>query len=465
MLPDKLFFERMKLIYDAPDEVAGWYSSTHGRGLRINPLKLPSERAGELGFSLEPVPFSPLGFRLTDENERPGRSAWHHAGAFYMQEPSAMSAVTALDPQPGERILDMCAAPGGKSTQIAALLKQSGLLFANEFVRSRANILVSNIERMGIRNAVVTSLHPDTIAERLTGFFHRVLVDAPCSGEGMFRREEAAVTEWSAEHVRTCAVRQRGILDSAAKCVVEGGVLVYSTCTFAPEENEMTVAAFLYDHPDFHLEPIPAQFGRNAMDGQQLAAFASAHPSDVCCTHVPESITYARRIFPSDGGEGHFVARMRRDGAAKPDAEECNLPAAVSDSAPLNELLESCFTEPLRGYILTQGDSIYLLPCTAELLSGLPVIRAGVLLGTIEKKRIEPHHALFMATAPSVCRSRLELDADSPLLDRFLHGEQLEVSDELRGYTVVTCSGVSVGFGKASGGALKNRYPKGLRLL
>jgi len=463
LLPSPLFFDRMNLIYDAPDEVRRWYDRPHGRGMRINPLKLSPGRIAEMGFELEPVPFSPLGYRLTNDEQRPGKSPWHHAGAIYMQEPSAMSAVTALDPQPGERILDMCAAPGGKSTQIAALLNRSGILFANEYVRSRANILVSNIERMGIPNAVVTSLHPDAIAQRFPGWFDRVLVDAPCSGEGMFRREEAAVAEWSPEHVRTCAARQRGILDSAAQCVAEGGVLVYSTCTFAPEENELTVAAFLSEHPDFYIEAIDAGFGRPGLDADRLKAFAAAHGQDISGIAIPDSITLTRRIFPSDGGEGHFVARLRKSGTLQPHDDEFS--CTESHSGPAAGLLESCFDTPLNGWLHQQGDSHYLLPCPMELLSGLPVVRAGVLVGTAEKKRIEPHHALFMAADPASCRNRLELSADSRELERFLHGEQIDAPDDLRGYTVVLCSGIITGFGKASGGALKNRYPKGLRLL
>lgn len=463
MLPSQRFFDRMKLIYDSPSEVADWYRQPHGRGLRINPLKMPADRINEMGFDLEPVPFSPLGYRLTDDSQRPGRSPWHHAGAIYMQEPSAMSAVTALDPKPGERVLDLCAAPGGKTTQIAALLGRRGILFANEYVRSRANILVSNIERMGIPNAVVTSLHPDAIAQRFAGWFDRVLVDAPCSGEGMFRREEAAVTEWSPEHVKACAARQQGILHSASQCVAPGGVLVYSTCTFAPEENELTVAAFLSSHPEFSIERIDAEFGRPGLDADRLSAFASEHGCDA--VPIPDDIILTRRIFPSDGGEGHFVARMKREGVLSPHSEDEFCLPVPCGSAQAEDLLEACFDPAPRGHLYTQGDSVYLLPCPSELLEGLPVVRAGVLLGTLEKKRIEPHHSLFMAADPSSCRNRLELTADSVQLDRFLHGEQIDAPDDLRGYSAVLCSGIVTGFGKASGGALKNRYPKGLRLL
>ena len=223
--------------------------------------------------------------------------------------------------------------------------------------------------------------------------------------------------------------------------------------------------AFHKDHPDFFIDSIETSFGRDAMTPEQLQAFVLAHPSDVCSASIPENITLARRIFPADGGEGHFVVRMRRRGERRTTSEDWCLEAAESSVPLINELLDSCFSRRPVGFVHTQGDSIYLLPCPAELISGLPVVRAGVLAGTIEKKRIEPHHALFMSADPENCLSRLELDADSPQLEKFLHGEQLDVSDELRGYTAVLCSGIIVGFGKASGGALKNRYPKGLRLL
>jgi len=376
-----------------------------------------------------------------------------------------MSAVTALDPRPGERVLDLCAAPGGKTTQIAAMMNGLGLLFANEYVRSRANILVSNIERMGISNAIITSLHPDAIAQRFPNWFDRVLVDAPCSGEGMFRREEAAVTEWSVEHVRTCAARQRGILSSAAQCVAEGGVLVYSTCTFAPEENELTIAHFLSDHPDFHLENIESDFGRHGLDPQQLKAFTDAFPDSAISSTIPDDIVLTRRIFPDDGGEGHFVARLRRSGSRVKEENDSELPECSGASEPVRKLLADCFYNLPHGYVHTQGDTVYLLPCPAELISGLPVVRAGVPIGTIEKNRIEPHHALFMAADPQNCRNKLALEADDPELDSFLHGQQLDVCDDLKGYTAVLCGGIVTGFGKASGGALKNRYPKGLRLL
>ena len=268
-----------------------WQGTAH-RGLRRNPLKCGEAQLRDaLPFPIEPTAFSPLSYRFNAGEEGVGRLPAHHAGLFYVQEPSACSAVTALDPQPGERVLDLCAAPGGKSTQIAGLLGGEGLLWSNEIVKSRAQILLSNVERLGVRNAVVSSCRPQRLCEGLQGFFDRVLVDAPCSGEGMFRRDPAAVSQWTPESPAACAQRQRAILDSAALAVKEGGVLTYSTCTFAKEENEDNVEWFLAAHPEFELVPLELPFGRPGVNGLPV-----------------------RRIYPMDGGEGHFVAKFRRVG-------------------------------------------------------------------------------------------------------------------------------------------------------
>ena len=264
------------------------YEKPHRRGVRLNTLKCDAETlARTLPFPLAPTPFSPLSY-YAPEAVRMASLPLYHAGAFYSQEPSASSAVTLLDPQPGEKVLDLCAAPGGKSTQIAALTGDRGLLWSNEVVRSRASALASNLERMGVKNAVVSSVYPEVLAEKLEGYFDRVLVDAPCSGEGMFRRDPQAIAEWSPAHVEACAARQLAILGSAPRCVREGGVLVYSTCTFSEEENEGVVRAFLRENPGFVLEKPDVAFGRPAYGVDAV------------------------RIFPMDGGEGHFAARFRR---------------------------------------------------------------------------------------------------------------------------------------------------------
>lgn len=222
------------------------------KGIRVNTLKISAEEfAGISPFSLSPVPWEASGYYIAEE--KPGRSAYHDAGLFYVQEPSAMCAAPLLDVRPGERVLDLCAAPGGKGTQLAQAMRGQGILVLNEKIPARAKILLQNVERMGIVNAVVTCADPETIAERFEGYFDKVLVDAPCSGEGMLRKEEEAAANWSPENVAMCAARQKKLLDSAARTVRAGGQLVYSTCTFAEEEDEENAAGFLARHPEFIL--------------------------------------------------------------------------------------------------------------------------------------------------------------------------------------------------------------------
>ena len=410
------------------------------RGLRRNPLKC---RQGELEpllpFPWKETPFSPLS-SYAPADWKPGALPAHHAGLFYVQEPSACSAVTALDPQPGDRVLDLCAAPGGKSTQIAGQLEGRGLLWANEIVRSRAQILLSNVERLGVRNGVVSSCHPQRLCEGLRGFFDRVLVDAPCSGEGMFRRDPQAIGQWTPEAPAACAQRQRAILDSAALAVGEGGVLVYSTCTFSREENEDNVRWFLSAHPEFELVPLDLAFGRPGVEGLPV-----------------------RRVFPMDGGEGHFVAKFRRVGENPCRAGEFAGLLPQKEEGEPRALFEELFTCPWPGNAARFGEQVLLLPQGLPELSGLGVLRAGVELCRKKGKRWEPSHAAFQAARKEDCRQALDLPWDSPALLAFLRGEEIDC--EGKGYTALCAGGVPTGFGKASGGRLKNHYPKGLRNL
>ena len=376
----------------------------HFRGIRVNTLKFDVNHCERLGLPIRKCPFSDSGFYLDSDEMSIGNSPWHHAGAFYSQEPSAMSAVTVLNPQPGERVLDMCAAPGGKSTQIAALLNGEGLLWSNEYVRKRAQILLSNVERMGIRNCVVSSTHPDRLAEGLRGFFDRVLVDAPCSGEGMFRRD--------------------------------------------PQADEDVIASFLDSHPEFCLEPCGVEFGRPGYDRSDKY-----------------DLTLTRRIFPMDGGEGHFAARLRKTGECFDAPVQTAAARQIDDEKRAAALFAECFHVAPYGRICRIGESCYLLPELMPDVKGLGVLRGGVLLGDIMKNRIEPSHALFMAAHAEECKGIVSLSHDSPALAAFLHGEEISVDGSLKGYVAVACEGTVTGFGKCSGGRLKNRYPKGLRTL
>lgn len=429
------------------------YEEPPYRGIRINTLKICEERFKEIfKFKIKKSPFSKDSYYLEDDVNSIGNLPLHHAGAFYVQEPSASSAVTALDPQPYEKILDLCAAPGGKSTQIAASLRGHGFLWSNEIVGSRARVLLSNIEQMGVRNAVVSSCTPEVLCEKLCGFFDKVLVDAPCSGEGMFRKNPEAIMEWSPEHVKACAKRQLAILRTAAKALKKDGVLVYSTCTFSLEENEGGVYNFLKENADFALEDIDAQFGR--------ASFNVGLSGNLIDT------SRARRIFPQDGGEGHFVAKMRKigDGAKKVRSFDYKT-AKNTDNKLGREIFSQLFNCDVYGKIAKVADKFVILPEGLLDLSGLGVLRAGVLLATSKGSVWEPAHAAFMAASKEELKFSVDLSSDSGEILDYLRGHEISIDDKLSGYIGVCVDGIVAGFGKAVNGRLKNKYPKGLRIL
>ena len=396
--------------------------------LRFNPLK---GDAPNMPFVKEPVPWESCGYYY-DPEARPGLHPYHEAGVYYLQEASAMSAVSLLDPQPGERVCDLCAAPGGKTTQIAGRMLSEGFLLCNEINPKRAKILSRNIERMAVANALVTNEHPARLAEKYPGFFDRVLIDAPCSGEGMFRKEEAAVTDWSQETVEMCARRQSEILQSGAALVVPGGRLVYSTCTFAPEENEQAIGNFLQNHPEFALEDVSAPWFTRVGTGMF-------------------------RLWPHKLlGEGHFVAVLRKTGG-----EETDIPTEKGGKLPKeweNFAKDLGISLP-AGKLLTFGQSLFYAPEEMPQIKGVKVMRPGLELGQLKKDRFEPAHALALWLKNAA--NTLVLDPDSPLLAAYLRGET--VPCDSRGWTLVKAGDFTIGWGKADGKVLKNHYPKGLR--
>ena len=343
-----------------------------------------------------------------------------------------MSAVQLLDPRPGERICDLCAAPGGKTTQIAGRMAGEGFLLCNEWSPKRAKILSRNIERMGVANALVTNEHPQTLADHYPGFFDRVLIDAPCSGEGMFRKEEAAVTDWSPETVEMCARRQAEILHSGAQLVRPGGRLVYSTCTFAPEENEQAIEQFLQTHPEFTPEAVEAPWFTPAGQG--------------CFRMWPHKLL----------GEGHFAAVLRRNEGAADPAADC-------PGQPLPGLWKE-FAADLKitlpaGKAITFGAQLYWAPEDMPDIRGIKVLRPGLELGELKKGRFEPAHALAMWL--DGCAETQDFPADSRQILQYMNGQT--VPSQKKGWCLVTVDGYSIGWGKGDGNVLKNHYPKGLR--
>ncbi len=440
-LPESFIKELNTVLGDDTEKYISLFSQPPYRGISVNRLKTTPDRLKSLlPLELTSCPFYKDGFYIPTETQGIGNSPLHHAGAFYVQEPSAMSAVTLLSPERGDRVLDLCAAPGGKSVQIASTLGGAGLLWSNEIVKSRAQILLSNFERAGIRNGVISSLHPDTLCTRLEGFFDKVLVDAPCSGEGMFRKDERALTEWSREHVRACAARQLSVLESGARALRRGGILVYSTCTFSYEENEGVINEFLKRNSDFEGVDISEPFGRK---------------TELSC---------GIRITPVEGGEGHFGARLRKKGDSDRRNSFESRRKSTGEQARLSEnLLEEIFKKRPDGELKMIGDKVYLLPEEMPDISDISIIRAGLLIGELKKNRIEPCHSLFTSFRPEMFNSVLDLSLDDERIAEYLSGSEIDAEGK-SGYTAVAFCGITAGFGKCSGGRLKNKYPKGLRV-
>ena len=429
MLPEA-FLERMKhQLGDEYEDFLGSLERPRAVALRYNPLKGP---APKLPFVGESVPWEPEGFYY-DPDSRPGLHIYHEAGVYYLQEASAMAPVALLDPQPGEKICDLCSAPGGKTTQIAGRMMGRGFLLCNEWSPKRAKILSRNIERMAVANALVTNESTDRLAARFPGFFDRVLVDAPCSGEGMFRKEEAAITDWSQETVEMCARRQAEILHNAARMVRPGGRLVYSTCTFAPEEDELAVAAFLESHPDFEPEVIDTPWFVPAPNG-------------------------GHRLWPHKLlGEGHFAAVLKKTNGE----EEADIPTVSGEKLPKEWQTfakELGITLP-PGKAVSYGTNLFRVPEETPDLKKLKVLRPGLELGEVKKGRFEPAHALALWLKD--CANTVSFDPDSPEMKAYLHGEVLPCG--LQGWCLVKAGDFSIGWGKADKIQLKNHYPKGLR--
>ena len=437
-LPTEFIENMRKMLGDETPAFLRALEDAPALALRLNPKRAGAEAAA-LPYVDGPVPWAEWGRYLKpDLPGRPGASVAHAAGAFYLQEASAMASAAALDAQPGERVLDLCAAPGGKSTQIAAALRDSGLLISNDPEPARARALAGNLERMGAANAMVVNALPDRLAGRWPEAFDAILVDAPCSGEGMFRREPASRDEWKPASPAGCARRQAEILDCASAMLRPGGRLVYSTCTFNDLENEGSVSHFLERHPDFA-------------------------PEDFSLPGVGASRQGMLRLWPHRlRGDGHFVAKLRRAGHAEPVQTQAARPDRDADRAFAALLGEACRPEALPGnmerFIL--GDRLYARPADCPDVRGLRVVSPGLCLARLGRSHVEPEHALAMATDPAAVLRRAELDEDRA--QAYLRGEALPLGGE-RGWTLVTHMGMPLGWGKVSEGTLKNHLPKGLR--
>ena len=453
------FEKKMKaFLGDEWDDFLYSYDNNRFQALRFNTLKVqsPEERMRILKTlkisSDKKVSWANEAYYF-DENVRLGKHPYHEMGLYYIQEPSAMSAAALLAPKPGMRVLDLCAAPGGKSTQLATYLGDSGLLVSNEINTQRSRILSQNIERMGIKNAIVTNEDSFVLASHFPGFFNAIQVDAPCSGEGMFRKLPEAIEQWSMENVAICAERQKEILDNAAVMLKPGGTIVYSTCTFSKEENEDVIEYFLERHPDFTLEEM-------------------------------------ERFWPHKvDGEGHFVAKLVRRGCVDTDLKADRKtkknknsknrknetkPALTKENMKLlSEFLDETISEDVAAWIKNSrlvmfGEQLYRLPDMEVDIKGLKVQRAGLHIGEFKKQRFEPSHSLALALKLNDAKNLVKLTCDNPQTIGFFNGQSVMLSDEQaaeckKGWALVCVDGYPAGWGKVNGAQVKNHYPKGLR--
>lgn len=440
---NEIFLKRMEelLKEEYPAYLKTLNEPVH-RGLRVNTLKISVEQLKKrVPFELKPTKISDTVFEISNELTSLGNSLEHRFGLYYLQEVSAASAVEVLDPKPEEWVLDLCAAPGGKTTQIAMKMQNQGILFANEIENSRAQILLSNCERCGVSNAVITSSTPTALAKVYEGLMDKILVDAPCSGEGMFKKESQALTDWSKEHVLACSNRQKKILEDALKMLKKGGILVYSTCTYSLEENEGVIDYILQNHPEMELLDCQCDFGRFGFD------YGMTDGKKV------------RRIFPMDQGEGHFIAKMQKK--TEQAQAKINYLELEKDKTAHSFVKEALiYSDDL--YMHRINDHVYLSSFKPFSLKNIKVLRQGIQLGELRKGRLEPHQHFYVS---ALLENRLskKLECTEEEVYRFFKGECLNRS-QIKGYWALEYQGNVFGFVKADGTVAKNHYPKGLRM-
>ena len=450
----KSFTDRMRLLlgddYLAFEEALG---REPVRGARVNRIKCsPEDFLRVCDYTCKKIPYMDNGF-IVEGGDGIGLTPEHHAGMIYMQDPGAMSALSAVDFHEGEWVLDSCAAPGGKSSQIAERIGDSGFLLSNEYVPKRAKIIVGNFERLGIKNAMVTSLDTAEFPKMFEGVFDTVVCDAPCSGEGMFRKSQEALDDWSEENVKMCAERQLYILENLLPVLKAGGRLIYSTCTYSLEENEMTLANLLERHPELSLIPAGEELVSATADGIN---FDGKHPE----------MKMARRFYPHlSEGEGQFVAVLKK---AENTAEKSTILYKDSSISPskveiqiAEKFLKDVFDEVPKGRFIKQGDFIALIPHACP-IPKKSVFMPGIMVGEIQKNILKPHHQLFSAYGDKM-KVKLRLTKGDGRVQKYLRGEEIECESNLSGWCAVLYEGVPLGGGKISSGRVKNHYPKGLR--
>lgn len=434
MIKEEYYTQIRELLGNQFTEYLELLEETPYRAFRVNTLKIDPEKFFELsGFRQKATPFCKNGF-FYEEDMPIGNQLVYDAGLIYSQEPSAMAPVELLGVQPGEKVLDLCAAPGSKTTQILEKLQNRGILVANEINAKRASVLLENTIRHGAENCIVINASPAAVARCFPQYFDKILVDAPCSGEGMFRKEPYACEQWTPDYVQECAQRQSEILEQAYLCLKPGGYLVYSTCTFNTTENEGVIRRFLRQHPEMELCP-EASYEQSS-------------------SYLKLSGEGFYRIFPMQQGEGQCFCRLHHTG----NAEETTIPVLKSDRLPAKLMTDTDALDLEYPYYLIRNNVIYGSYVPFPDLSGLRVIREFVRLGEVRNNRFEPDHGIGLRAKRPV--SSVELSVEQFL--RYMYGEPLSVPCA-KGWHILTWNGYGIGIGRSDGTVIKNKYPKQLR--
>ncbi|MGI6006997.1 MAG: RsmF rRNA methyltransferase first C-terminal domain-containing protein [Ruminococcus sp.] len=452
----KEFKERMKTMLGGEYETfMKSYDLPRNYGLRINTLKITPEAFEKIcPFSIQKIPWVENGYFYREE-DMPSRHPYYFAGLYYLQEPSAMAPASRLPVSPGEKVLDLCAASGGKATELAAMLKGEGVLVANEISASRARALLKNLELTGAVNVLITNEKPGNLSEIFEEYFDKILVDAPCSGEGMFRKEPEVAKTWDEKRPAFFAKLQEDIIDQAVKMLKPGGLMMYSTCTFSKEENEGSISRLLRQHPEMKIRQMIPWKG-----------FSKGNPQWGSGDSALEECV---RIWPHKmQGEGHFMTLMEKHGIERQTTEASGKTGNNISDVPkqTEKLLEEFWVyirgERFRKNLEIRGDKVFQVPEFGKEIRGIRFLRNGLWMGEIKKKRFEPSQAFAMALKMEEFDSVLNLSAWDTRTDRYLRGETIEVTDgetkRSNGWQLVCVDGFSLGWGKLVNGVLKNKY-------
>lgn len=444
-LPQAYIKKMKKLLGRDFDKYIESFNEPRLYGLRANTLKiLPEDLKNIVDWELESIPWCREGFYYDGENIRPAKHPYYAAGLYYIQEPSAMSTGAILPVEPGDRVIDLCAAPGGKSTQAAAKLKGKGVLVSNDISASRCKALLKNIEVSGVPNAIITNEDPQRLADKFEGYFNKIIVDAPCSGEGMFRKDETAVKSWEVHKTELCCLLQRDILKAAARLLSNDGYIAYSTCTFAPEEDEGMIQEFLNNNEDFELVQIDKSSGFD--DGQPQWIENGSNELKKCGRLMPYKVK----------GEGHFLCLLHKKG-------EFTEPHVKKDSKADNralefyyEFMEKYMNIEIKDNLVLHKNSLLCVPECID-LKGLRVMRSGLYIGDIKTKRFEPSQAFAMTLKKDDAKITVDFKLEDERLKRYMRGESFNV-DCADGWVLVCVDSYPIGWGKVQKGRLKNKY-------